>query len=188
MLGFAIATDGSTVYAGSVEDGLFVAPRGDGDGGLAFHKASSIPVQCLATLGSELWACSDQAKGFSAGVSMDEGAHFAARLPLSDLRSPVPCAPDPQGPFACGASANASQCGCATFQTVCATIGGCAEDAAASDGSGAPDLAANASAQAVRAPLASCGCSLVRDEGPTDVRVACAVAAVAMCRRRRRSD
>jgi hypothetical protein len=187
MLGFAIAADGSKVYAGSIEDGLLVAPRG-ADGGLAFHKASSIPVQCLASHGSELWACSSPASGFFVGVSIDEGAHFTARVPLADLPRPVTCALDPQGPFACGAGANASQCSGETFQAECATLGGCGEDAAASDRSGAPDLTADGSAQAMRAPLASCGCSLVPREGPIERGVACAAAAIALCRKRRRSD
>jgi hypothetical protein len=191
MLGFAIAADGSMVYAGSIEDGLVVAARDGGDDaerGLAFHKASSIPVRCLATHGSELWACSDPSSGFSVGVSIDEGGHFAARVPLSNLPRPVTCASNPQGPFACGASANASQCSGETFQAECATLGGCGEDAATSDRSGAPDLTADASEQAARAPSTSCGCSLVRGEGPTDVGAACAAAAIVMCWRRRRSD
>jgi hypothetical protein len=188
MLGFAIAEDGGKVYAGSIEDGLFVAPRGDADAGLAFHKASSIPVQCLATHGSELWACSGPPSGFSVGVSTDDGAQFAVRLPLADLPSPVDCAPESQGPFACGASANASQCGGATFQAVCATLAACGDDAAMSDGSGAPSLTGDASAQAVRAPMASCGCSLVHRNVPAEVGVACAAAAIAWRRGRRRSD
>jgi len=108
MLGFAIAADGSKVYAGSLEEGLLVAPRGNG--ALTFHKASSNHVQCLATRGSELWVCSDEAGGFSVGVSSDDGAKWAPRLPFGDLPRPVTCAPDLRGPFACGASANASQC------------------------------------------------------------------------------
>jgi len=186
MLGFAIAADGSRVYAGSPEDGLLVAARGDADGGLAFHQASSIHVQCLASRGSELWACSDEASGFSVGVSVDDGARFAPRLLSGDLPSPVACAPDPRGPFACGASANASQCGGNAFDAVCTTLAGCRQDAGASDGSGAPGLTADASAQAVRARLASCGCSVAAGDSSTEVGAACTLAALAVRRRRRR--
>jgi hypothetical protein len=60
MMGLALAPDGAHVYAGGPEDGLFVAAARDGaDAGLAFVRASSVPVQCLATRGAELWACAD---------------------------------------------------------------------------------------------------------------------------------
>jgi hypothetical protein len=188
MLGFAVAADGGKVYAGSLEDGLLVATGGDASGGLSFHKASSIHVQCLATRGSELWACSDEAGGFSVGVSVDDGVQFAARLRSGDLPSPVACAPDPQGPFACGASVAASPCSDA-FEAVCETLAGCVQGRAASDGSGAPSLTANASAQAIRAPVSSCGCSLASGEGVgagIGVGAVCALAAIAVGRRRRR--
>ncbi len=202
MLGFALSADGTEVYAGSIEDGLLVAPAaGDAGGALAFRKTSSIHVQCLATRGPELWACSDTASGFSVGVSMNDGAEFTPKLQQSGLSSPIACAPNAQGPFACGATANASQCSGETFEAVCATLGGCGPDAGLDDSSdsggasvgdanaaGAPRLTADASAQLVRAPSASCGCTMVPGRAATEVGVACAIAAVAMRRRRRRSD
>ncbi|HTB75043.1 MAG TPA: hypothetical protein VK762_17455 [Polyangiaceae bacterium] len=196
MLGFALSADGTEVYAGSIEDGLLVAQAaGDVIGALAFRKTSSIHVQCLATRGPELWACSDSASGFAVGVSMNDGAAFTPKLQPSGLSSPVACAPNAQGPFACGATANASQCGGETFEAVCASLGGCGPDAGlgASEGedasaAGAPRLTGDASTQAVLAPTPSCGCTMVPGRGTTEAGAACAVAVVAMRRRRRRSD
>jgi photosystem II stability/assembly factor-like uncharacterized protein len=206
MLGFAIAADGSRVYAGSIEDGLLVAAAAGGaDGGFAFRKTSSIPVRCLATRGGEapeLWACSDPASGFSVGVSTDDGARFAPRLRQDGLSSPVACAPSAQGPFACGATANASQCSGATFEAVCMALGGCGPDAGSAapiDSGGAGDdddasaggarrLTGDASAQLLRAPTPSCGCTTVPGGGGTEIGAACAVTAIAVRRRRRRSD
>ncbi len=211
MLGFAIAPDGSKIYAGSVEDGLFVGATASpsasagagGDGGsgnFAFRKVASIHVQCLATRGTELWACSDASSGFAVGVSTNDGSQFAPRLQLDGLASPIACAPSAQGPFACGAVANASQCGGAAFQAVCSTLGGCAGDAdagadanagagaGADAGGGAPGLTSDASTDALRTPTPSCGCSVVPGDGSTEIGVVGALAAVAARRRRRRSD
>jgi photosystem II stability/assembly factor-like uncharacterized protein len=204
MLGFAITSDGAKVYAGSVEDGLLVATApdpadaGSANGGFAFRKVSSIHVQCLATRGRELWACSDQAGGFSVGVSTNDGAQFASRLQPSGLPDPIACAPSTGGPFACGATANASQCGGAAFEATCIAVGGCSEDASAvSNGGregdpsgGAPSLTPDAAVQAIRAPAASCGCSLVADTSSeaSEVGAVCLIVTVAARRRRRRSD
>ncbi len=201
MLGFAIAVDGTEVYAGSVEDGLLVAAAASGpDGGLAFRKTSSIHVQCLATRGSELWACSDAASGFSVGVSTDDGAWFAPKLQQDGLSSPIACAPSALGPFACGASANASQCSGETFEAVCMAIGGCGPDAGPSDAgdplgttegedanpAGAPRLTGDAST--LRSPAAGCGCRMAPGRDATAAGTPCAVVALALRRRRRRSD
>jgi MYXO-CTERM domain-containing protein len=202
MLGFAIAPDGSKVYAGSVEDGILVGATAGtgtgedgGDGNFAFRKVSSIHVQCLATRGTELWACSDASSGFAVGVSTNDGSQFAPRLQLDGLASPIACAPNAQGPFACGAVANASQCVGAAFQAVCTTLGGCAgadADAGAGAGTGAdggaPGLTSDASTEALRTPTPSCGCSAVPGDGSTEIGAVGALAAVAARRRRRRSD
>ena len=212
MLGFAVTADGAKVYAGSIEDGLFVAggagasadaSAGAGALDLAFHKVSSIHVQCLATRGDELWACSDEASGFSVGVSTDDGAHFAPRFQPARLAGPVACGPSSQGPLACGADANASQCSGAAFDALCATLG-CNADAAGgvsvgadvragtdaleAGAGGAPSLTADASVDNVRAPNVSCGCSMVPARGSSGIGAACAFAAVFARRRRRRSD
>ncbi len=116
MLGFALSTDGSKVYAGGTQDGLYVGARaGLADAASPFHKTSSIHVQCLATHGAELWACSDEVSGFVAGVSTDDGATFTAKLHLTGIQAPLACAPD----------ATAAQCSGA-FPQLCETLGGCA--------------------------------------------------------------
>ena len=161
MKGFAVAPDGATVFAGSEEDGLFAASSVD----FAFHKTSSVHVQCLAARGAELWACSDAPSGFIAGVSIDGGNTFAPKLQLNGISRALPCAPHATAgsSVACGADANASQCGGAVFENFCSDLGGCAVDAG------------NTSAQPAPAPTrpASCGCS-----GPGTERAAGAAAAL----------
>jgi hypothetical protein len=189
MLGFAIAPDGSKVYAGSIEDGLLVGTPAS-DAGLAFHRVSSIHVGCLATRGDELWACSDEPSGFSVGVSSSDGAQFASRLQEDGLASAIACAPSAQGPFACGgATANASQCAGAAFDAVCATLGGCGVDGGASDAGEAAHLTADASAARVSlTPSPECGCTAAPRGGSTEIGATCVLAGIAMRRRRRRND
>jgi hypothetical protein len=119
MLGFALSPDGSRIYAGSIEDGLFVADRAN----VAFAPKSAIHVQCLATQGAVLWACSDEASGFVAGVSTDDGATFTPRLHQNGVQAPVDCVAGSQASYACGVDANASQCAGAPFDQLCSTIG-----------------------------------------------------------------
>jgi hypothetical protein len=115
LLGFALSSDGSKVYVGSQQEGIWVAEAAD----LAFHqKNAKVHVQCLATRGSELWACAPAEDGFVAGVSLDDGQTFSAKLPLiGSLSGAVACAPSATG-SACGEDANASQCGTA-FEAFC---------------------------------------------------------------------
>jgi len=87
MLGFALSHDGSRVYLGSQEDGLWSASASD----LVFSKKSSVQVQCLAAGANGLWACSNEVSGFVVGFSGDEGATFEPRLRLSGLRGPLEC-------------------------------------------------------------------------------------------------
>ncbi len=104
MLGLALSPDGSKIYIGSDEEGLWMASTSD----MKFQKKSSIIVQCLATRGNELWACSAAVSGFIAGVSTDDGATFTAKLPLvGTLTGPIACDPNPQG-AACNTDANSS--------------------------------------------------------------------------------
>ncbi|HEY4015316.1 MAG TPA: hypothetical protein VGM06_18355 [Polyangiaceae bacterium] len=115
MLGFALSEDGSKVYAGDVVQGLVVAPRDS----LAFSATSPIHVQCLATQGAELWACSDDVSGFIAGSSSDDGATFTAKLHLT--APPL---------LSCAADASAiATCGGAPRQALCSTLPGCVIDA-----------------------------------------------------------
>jgi hypothetical protein len=109
LLGLALSPDGSKVYVGTKEDGLWSAAASD----LNFTKKSSIIVQCLATRGNELWACSAAKSGFVAGVSTDDGATFKAKLPvIGDLTGPIACtAGAPEAGAACNTTENSSQCG-----------------------------------------------------------------------------
>ena len=86
MLGFALSPDGSKVFLGG-GDGLFVANKTD----LVFKKQSSIVVQCLATSGNTLYACSSESSGFILGASEDDGVTFVAKLHLSTVRGPLAC-------------------------------------------------------------------------------------------------
>jgi hypothetical protein len=90
MLGFALREDGAKVYVGGATDGVQVASTSD----FVFTKTSSTPVQCLASHGATLYACSgDKTGGFAVGASEDDGATFRPVLHLSDVRGPLACAP-----------------------------------------------------------------------------------------------
>jgi MYXO-CTERM domain-containing protein len=187
IFGFALSPDGSKVYAGGAQDGLFVAQRA----GLAmpnpFHKTSAIHVQCLATRGTELWACSDEASGFIAGVSTDDGATFTAKLHLTGI----------QAPLACAADATAAQCSGASFDQLCENLGGCASgdaavDAASGGGSegGTSEGGADAGGSVPptgKTPASSGGCSVAGGGGAAGAFVALGITAIARKRRRSRS-
>jgi photosystem II stability/assembly factor-like uncharacterized protein len=91
MFGFALSEDGSKIFAGgsSQNDALYGASTTD----FVFTKRNTIQVQCLAYRAGQLWACSNEFSGFTAGVSMDDGATFESRLHLSDVRGPLSCPP-----------------------------------------------------------------------------------------------
>jgi len=174
MLGFALSPDGSKIYAGAAQGGLYVGMRSALDAGTPFQKTSAIHVQCLAARGSELWACSDEASGFIAGVSSDDGATFTAKLHLNGIQAPLACAPD----------ATTAQC-VAEFDPLCENFGGCA----GWDGGVPPtDAAANGDGGA-RSPSGSshsCGCSVIGGAGGvTGVAAFAGLAAIAARRRRR---
>jgi len=172
MLGFALASDNSKIYAGSVEDGLFVATRP----GLAFTLQSNMSIQCLAARGTELWACSDETtSGFTVGVSANDGAAFMPKLHLASI----------DGPLACPTNAGATQCR-PQYTALCQTLG-CAllgtdggsrgsMDGAASGGSPMPD----------RTARSSCGCSLL-GAGPAKGGLVSVMIGLAAVRRRTRA-
>lgn len=87
LTGLALSPDGARVYAGSVKDGLVVADRA----ALAFEARAKLQVQCLATSGERVFACSSEQSGFVAGVSSDDGRTFAPLLRLAGLRGPLAC-------------------------------------------------------------------------------------------------
>lgn len=97
LLGFALSADGSKVWLGGPKDGLHAAATAD----LAFAQRAKAQIQCLAVAGDgKLWACSNEASGFTLGVSPDEGASFVSKMHLHEVR----------GPLACPAGATADKC------------------------------------------------------------------------------
>lgn len=101
ILGFALSPDGSKIYLGGPLDELEVAsttdfqftPRAANvsdrlDGGVQ----KPLRVQCLTATSEGLWACSNEASGFVAGFSADDGATFEPRLRFCDIRGPLACA------------------------------------------------------------------------------------------------
>ncbi len=174
MLGFALSPDGSKIYAGGADDGLFVGEKGS----LSLVHVSGIHVQCLATRGSELWACSDDASGFVVGVSSDDGAAFAPRFRLDEL----------DGVLACDAGATTAQCAM-QYAAQCMVLDGCAGDDAGEGRSDAGLVDAGAGGAAVSAgePRSGCGCSAV-GRAEELVRISwLAVPALAIGWRRKRS-
>jgi len=182
MLGFALSPDGSKVYAGGNVDGLFVGARDGGtfvrtrsavrggDGGLV-----DIHVACLATRGSELWACADEPSGFVAGVSLDDGATFDPRLHLGSVGAAIACPASAPTSAACGADANAIQCGAAPFAQLCMNLG-------CSDSGVEVEMAP----EAPPSWKAMGGCSSAPSPGVGLLAVVGASAALAGARRRRR--
>jgi MYXO-CTERM domain-containing protein len=87
MPGFALSADGSKVYVGSIEDGLFVGDTST----LTFAKTSCIHVQCLAVHDDGLWACADEPSGFIVGASTDDGRTFTPKMHLLSIQAPLDC-------------------------------------------------------------------------------------------------
>ncbi len=87
LQGFALSDDGTKVFVGGPNDGLYSATAKD----LSFAKVSSLQVQCLGYQKGLLWACSNEFSGFTAGVSTDDGKTFEPRLHLSGVRGPLSC-------------------------------------------------------------------------------------------------
>ncbi len=182
MLGFALSPDGSKVYAGGNIDGLFVGQRETG----TFARMQSVVrgrdagaidvhIECLATRGSELWACADDPSGFIAGVSTDDGATFEPRLQLGSVGAAIACEPGAPGVLACGADASASACGGQPFAQLCMNLG-------CSDGGVEPPVAPTP-APSSKPPG---GCSSVPSPGAGLLAVAGVGAALALARRTRR--
>jgi hypothetical protein len=134
MLGFAITPDGSKAYLGGSTDGLYVAPTTT----LAFAQTSTVPIQCLASDGTTLFACSDDASGFILGTSIDDGATFTAKLRLDGIR----------GPLACPSSSTTTMCD-ASWPALASTLG--------NDSIG--DAGADAGASTPIASASNSGCS-----------------------------
>lgn len=89
LLGFALATDGARVFAGS-RDGIVSSATDP----FAFTKGSSAEIQCLGVSGNALWACSSERSGFLVGVSRSGGRSFDAKLHLDEIKGPLECPPE----------------------------------------------------------------------------------------------
>jgi hypothetical protein len=170
LLGFAISPDGAKVYAGGPVDGLEMATSAS----LSFVKRSSLPVQCLASTGTALLACSDDAVAFLLGTSKDDGASFSPVLHRSCVR----------GALACPASSSAAQCA--------ALFGGLASSQIGTGGPGCGDAGASVTADGspghVTGPSRGSGCSCRAAPGGRSGLDAGAVAGLMalLCRRARR--
>jgi hypothetical protein len=193
LLAFAISSDGSKLYAGTVSDGLWVASSSD----LAFtQKNTNVDVRCLATRGAELWACADEVNGFVVGSSVDDGATFAKRMQhTTSIAGPVACQANPSGPLGCGATANAAACA-AAYANLCGVDDfthscggpGVSDDGGSDGGTSDGGVSGDASLGGHEEPSvpASCRCSLVGGGAKRGPEAALALAALAMMRRRGR--
>ncbi len=199
LLGLALSPDGSKIYIGTVESGLWIANTSD----MVFtQKNANVRVKCLTTRNQELWACSDITTGFVVGESLDDGATFTPKMHyVSSLCGPIECAPNPGGPLGCGATANGASC-TDPYQTfcmnddeahvcgICGGDGGVAPDAgsAGSPEGGTGDAGRGAGAGPAGGPSSSssCGCSVVGGRGATGLAAGLALAAITLRRRRTR--
>jgi len=181
LLGLALSADGSKIYVGTKEDGLWMASTSD----LKFTKKSPIVVQCLATRGSELWACSAEVSGFIAGVSTDDGATFTPKLPLlGALTGPIACAPGSnEAGAACHTAQNSSQCGPA-YNTFCSYYSCGVPDCGTGDNEGKPPPPKSSSSSSSSCDVSFAG--ICRCGGGAALAAAFAIAGVAVRRRRRR--
>jgi photosystem II stability/assembly factor-like uncharacterized protein len=195
LLGLALSPDGSKIYIGTVEAGLWMANTAD----MVFRQRNpNVRVKCLATRNAELWACSDISSGFVVGESVDDGSTFAPKMHyVSSLCGPVECAPNPGGPLGCGATANASSCATA-YQSFCQNDdqamvcgscggdGGKAASAPSRDGGAAVvgPLDAGAGPVATPSSSSSCGCGVVGGRGAAGLAAGLALTAMVLQRRR----
>jgi hypothetical protein len=204
LLGLALSPDGSKIYLGTVETGLWIANTSD----MVFtRKNPNVRVKCLATRNDELWACSDISSGFIVGESVDDGATFTPKMHyVSSVCGPVDCAPNDGGPLGCGATDNASSCAEA-YQNfcqlddqamvcgLCGADGGAPPDApsGAAPHDGGPGAAPPYAGPApVATPISSssCGCRVVGGRGGVGLAAGLAFVSIALQRRRasRRRD
>lgn len=90
LLGFALSPDGSRVYVGGPDDGLWAADSAE----LQFERKSDIAVRCLTSNGSTLFMCSTEESGFTLGATEDEGETLTPLLNYATIRGPLTCPPD----------------------------------------------------------------------------------------------
>ncbi|MGH7435488.1 MAG: hypothetical protein ACRENE_07420 [Polyangiaceae bacterium] len=208
LLGFALSPDGSRVFVGTRESGLWSASRTD----LAFSLVNpQVGVQCLATRqtpsGPELWACGIEYKGppgnpgnFIVGRSVDDGVTFDVKLPtLTSFKGISQCPAPSSGSMACEVQSSVS-CGCDDYVSFCSTteatnscLGcGMVDDDAGADDAGPADSGAGEAgipADAGKAPrtgvASSSGCNVVGSKGDaSEAAIALGFAAAVFARKR----
>ncbi|HEY6460115.1 MAG TPA: exo-alpha-sialidase, partial [Polyangiaceae bacterium] len=208
MEGFALSSDGSKVWVGGPNAGLFSASTSD----YAFSQISTIHVECLATHGSDLWACSDEPSGFIAGVSQDGGKTFTAKLHLTTIAGAMACPPTTTAGALCTTTDYDAEIPYNPFGSLCTNLGACYEagtpqpltiacdeagacgptstsssggSGSSGSGSGSGGAGGDAGSDG-NAKSSSCGCSVVGGGGAAGALFGLAVAAIATRRRRRR--
>jgi MYXO-CTERM domain-containing protein len=135
MLGFALSPDGSQVFIGTKETGIWSAAKADlmstTISPTAFTNVNpKIQCQCLATrqtdAGMELWACGSEINDFVFGKSTDDGKSFTTMMAtITSMGGPIACSASGSTSSACFTDANASQCACSTYQMFCMNIEPC---------------------------------------------------------------
>ena len=95
LAGFALSSNGATVYLGGPVDGVLAATTSNYAGAaLQFAKQSDAAIQCLTLAGDTLYACMSSFQGFyiqQLGVSTDHGVTFLPKFPFACLNSPLSC-------------------------------------------------------------------------------------------------
>ncbi|HEX7664796.1 MAG TPA: hypothetical protein VF407_09805, partial [Polyangiaceae bacterium] len=148
-------------------NGLFEASSADLS---SFTQKSSIQVQCLATSGTRLYACSVESSGFVVGASDDDGTTFAPLLHLNTLR----------GPLACPSGSSGSIC-VSDWPSVAANLG--------ENLDGGSTVDAGTSGPAPTSKGSGCGCDLAADKTKSAgaaAAVAAALTALVIRRKKKR--
>jgi hypothetical protein len=186
MLGFALTPDGKSLFVGGLVDRLLYAAVPDliasPGAEFAFEKRANVQVQCLATDGATLWACSNEVSGFLVGASTDGGQSFTRKLGLSTLRGVASC-PANARTAQCNAlwPAQANELGIVVDAGAPVVDGGIVQDASTSLDASCTDCAAS--------PPKSCGCTevgnlLASESSPWAFTAAMAAALTTALRRR----
>lgn len=207
LLGFALAPDGSEVYVGTKESGLWRASRTD----LSFSVINAtVGVQCLATRqtsdGPELWACGNEYTGppgspgnFIVGRSTDDGVTFQALLPTLTSLSGIAQCSSTSTSFACETTTNAATaCTCDEYSAFCqitevdnACTGCGMEPEGGADDGGSTDAGTDATTTgdagrvASKGGAASCGCGVIGRKDNGGILAVLALSATCLARRRR---
>jgi MYXO-CTERM domain-containing protein len=177
LAGFALSADGTKVYVGGPNDGLYVTTST----ALSFTK----PVwpgqlQCLAVQTDRILACSTEASGFTVGASTDDGATWTPLLHLNCIDGPVACA---------ASSLVTTQCAPYWATTIQDQLGGaCTYEAGIEDAGPVADSGRPAAPESP-AKSAGGGCSASTTESaraPATVGLAALTALLTVAARRRK--